>query len=162
MDGVKRLTAAERDAMMNLSVADQIVSNAIRDLGDERVRMVRYMKRDLKCVEKKLEKMLEAVLGTIPPEQQRTYCRSLMDASYTTGVKCRATSGNEQRRKDEYGLYLTFSEIEGLLDAAKEKCHFCGLDKEGIRRCPLRKTLDAIPNDAPDSDGTDCPYYRIM
>ena len=158
----KRMTAAERDVMMNLSVADQIVTNAIRDMPPARMRMIRWMKRDLRMIEVKLSKILCAVMDTMPAEQIRTYSNTLRDCSFTTGVKCYARNSNEGRRKDEYGMYLSFNELEALFKGCRDRCMMCGLDTEGIRRCELRKALDAIPNDAPDSDGTDCPYYRII
>lgn len=158
----QRMTATERDVLMNLSVADQIVTNAIRDMPPKRLRMIPTMKRDLRMIEVKLDRLLRAVMDTMPTEQIRTYSNALRDCSYTVGVKCAARGKDDARRKNEYGLYLTFSELETLFDACKDKCHMCGLDTEGIRRCRLRKALDAIPNDAPDSDGTDCPYCRII
>lgn len=157
----KRMTATERDVLMHLSVADQILTNAVREMPPARMAMVRYMKRDLRMIEVRLEKILRQIVDTLPPEQIRTYARALQDSSYTVGVKCGARN-NIGARKDEYGLYLTFAQLETLFDACKDKCHYCGLDTEGIRRCALRKVLDEIPNDAPDSDGTDCPYYRII
>ena len=158
---IKRLTATERDAMMSLGVADQIVTNAIRDLREDRYRIVPHLKRDLRMIEKVLERILERFMASIPDAQKRTYVNSLRDGSYTVGVRCRAHN-NELERRDSYGLYLTFGQINALLEAAKEKCHYCGLDAEGVARCKLRKTLDEIPNDAPDSDGRDCPYYRVI
>ena len=162
MAEIKRMTATERDVIMGLTVADQIITNARTQLRDDRYKMIAGMKRDLAMMEKKLDRILEEFLKTIPTEQILTYRRTLFDSSYTLGVTCRATSNNEQKRKDEYGMYLTFAQIEGLLDGAREKCKFCLLEGEDLKRCPLRKTLDQIPNDAPESDGTDCPYYRVM
>ena len=81
--------------------------------------------------------------------------------SYTVGAKCRARNGS-RASDDEYGMYLTFHQINELLTAAREKCMMCDMTKETIARCTLRKTFDEIPTDAPASDGTDCPYYRII
>lgn len=157
----KRMSATERDALMSIGVASQIITNALRDLREERYKLVPNMKRDLRMIEKVIERVVLRFMDSIPMAQRRTYVNSLRDGSYTVGVKCRAHN-NEAQRQDEYGLYLTFAQINELLHAAREKCKFCDLDTEGIRRCPLRKTLDEIPNDAPDGDGNDCPYYSIM
>lgn len=157
----KRMTSSERDVLMHLSVANQILTNAVRDMPPARMRMVRFMKRDLRMIEVRLDKILSQIMDTLPTEQIRQYARALQDSSYTVGVKCGARN-NIGTRKDEFGMYLTYAQLETLFDACKEKCMMCGLDTEGIRRCALRKVLDEIPNDAPDSDGTDCPYYRII
>lgn len=158
---IKRMTATEREALGTLSVADQIVTNAIKMFRDDRYRIVPGMKRDLRLVESTMERLLKRFLDTIPTEQVKSYVHTLQDTSYTTGVRCRARYGN-RNLDDEYGMYLTFEQINGLVEACKEKCHYCGYNTEGIRRCKLRKIFDQIPNDAPDDDGYGCPYYRVV
>ncbi len=159
MSEIKRMSGAEREILGTLGVADQIVTNAVRDLREERYKLVPNLKRDLRLCQTALDRLLLAFVESVPKEQRLAYVRTLRDTSYTTGVRCRARYGNA-RLDDEYGMYLTFSQINGLMNAAREKCMLCGLDTEGQRRCPLRKVLDEIPNDAPDSDG--CPYYGVI
>lgn len=157
----KRMTATERETLGALSVASQIMSNAVRDLNGERCKLVKNMRRDLRLCEVTLDRLLQRIVYSIPPEQQRSYAHTLMDTSYTVGAKCRARNGS-RASDDEYGMYLTFHQINELLTAAREKCMMCDMTKETIARCTLRKAFDEIPTDAPASDGTDCPYYRII
>ena len=155
----KRMTATERDTYLHLNVAYQIMSNALRDLNDESLKRVKFLKRDLRMMEKTLERICTDVIGTIPDEQKRGYCNMLRDSSYRVGVKCRATAN--MHMQDEYGVYMTFDQINVFLDAIKEKCHYCGLDNAGIARCELRKALDELPNDTPECE-SGCKYYTVI
>ena len=156
---VKRMTATERDTYMHLNIAYQIMSNALRDLNEDGMKRVKYLKRDLRLMEKTLERICTEVIGTLPDEQKRGYCNMLRDSSFKVGVRCKAVSGKPMQ--DEYGIYMSFTQINTFLEAIQEKCHYCGLDAAGIAQCKLRKALDELPNDTPDT-GNGCPYYTVI
>lgn len=155
----RRLTADERYQMMSLGVAGQILANAVKR-AEKRVRMVPGGWRDLKLVEAKLKTLLEKIMDTMPTEQIRAYAHSLHDADFTVGVRCRAVN-NEALRESEHAMYVSLSSLSALGDAAQEKCMMCGLDKAGQAKCPLRKALDELPNNAGERFDGGCPYYGI-
>ena len=72
----KRLTASEREALLRLNVAMEIL---ILDIGalSERARLIPYAKRDMTMMAKKAEKLLGEFARTIPDAQLMTYRRSL-------------------------------------------------------------------------------------
>lgn len=158
MADTKRMSAQERDGVMRLAVADDAIGLACEDLG-ERLRGIKYGKRDLGLIRAKIRKIHESVMQTMPEEQHRSYIRTLAMTTYQLGVRGPAGGG---KRVDGYGLALEFWVVGALVDACKEKCLVCGLDTEGQRKCELRKALDVIGNDIEDKAGGGCPYQDVI
>ncbi|MBR1565141.1 MAG: hypothetical protein IJ649_00115 [Oscillospiraceae bacterium] len=96
---------------------------------------------------------------TIPEEQFATYIRSLEMASFTVGIK---KPGDMGRNDKDFGMWLSYEAINGLLEGCHEHCMMCPGDKAQRRACKLRKVLTSIPNDAPERDDGDCPFYTLM
>lgn len=154
----KRLTGSEREALVNMSVALDVLMKAQPDLK-ARAKMVNGGNRDIAMVIAKLTKLMERFYDTITAEQLRTYYNNLKMASITVGVKNPATLG--KRKSDDYGMWLSYEAINQLFEGCHDKCLMCGLDTEGQRRCSLRKALDSIPNDLAQNEG-ECPYYEVI
>ena len=154
----RRLTASEREALIRLAVAQEILTDAPADLR-QRARMIRGASRDLAMMAKKIAVLLEGFDDTIPTDQLRTYNNSLRMASYTIGVKGPAGNG---RRDDQFGMWLPYSVLNALLEGCHDKCLMCEYDRWECRRCELRKALDTVPNDTPDDDSLGCKYKMVM
>ena len=154
----KRLSATERESLVRLNIAFEILTRE-PELLAARSALIPGAKRDLAMMSTKISKLMAKFLLTIPPDQYRTYINSLKMASYSVGVR---RPGGTVRDDKNYGLWLSHEVISGLLDGCYEHCMMCSMDKAERRSCILRKTLDAIPNDAPQRDDGDCPYYTII
>lgn len=154
----KRLTATERESLVRMNVALEILSVEPEILA-QRSAMIPGAKRDLAMMRTKIGNLMGKYVLTIPPEQYRTYINSLKMASYAIGVK---RPGGTARDDKNYGLWLPNEVINGLVEGCHDHCMMCSLDRAERNCCSFRKTLDAIPNDAPQRDDGDCPYYAVI
>ena len=154
---IKRLSASERDALSGLNVTMMIMGQ-IPELLAERTRSIRYAKRDLAMIARRIEKLLEKYVQTIPPEQLKTYRNYLRMCSYAIGVKGPAT----RDRNDEFGMWVSWNELNALMEGCHDKCLMCPADKNAARSCQLRKALDIIPNDVDHNSDSICPYSLVM
>ena len=155
IDVTKKVTAAERDALIRLNIAWLILSKEPEWLK-ERSRLVPFAARDLGMIKARIRKLLDAFEATVPDEQLKTYSNNLAMASYKIGVR---RPGGEPRDDDNYGLWLSNRTIDGFQAMAHELCSMCVKNAAEQRVCFLRKTLDAVPNDALEHEGDGCPYY---
>lgn len=153
----KRLTGSEREALVQINVALDVLMKARGELK-ARVNTIPGGNRDIGLVIAKLTKMLGYFAATVPKEQLKTYLNNLKMASITIGVMNPATSARDE---DHYGMWLPYKTINELFKGCHDKCLMCTLDTEGQRRCALRKALDSIPNDLAQNEGN-CPYYGEM
>ena len=154
----KRLTASERESLVRLNVALEILTKEPAELA-QRSALIPGAKRDLAMMSAKIRKLMDGYAHTIPSEQLRTYANSLKMVSYVIGAK---RPGGQGRDDKNYGMWLPYEVINKLLDGCHDHCMMCGLDKTDRKRCPLRKALDTIPNDVERSEDGDCPYYGII
>ena len=155
----KRMTASEREALMRLNVAFEIMALDVLEPLAERMKMIPGARRDLAMMSKRITKIIEAVPETIPDNQLRTYVNNLKMVSYTIGVKAPGVLGRDEKN---YGMWLSFETLSALLAGCHDHCLMCHVDKAERRACELRKALDAIPNDTSDREDGDCPYYTLM
>lgn len=156
--GTKRLTASEREAMMRLAAAMQILMLDMENLK-ARSALVPYAARDFGLMKKKAEGLLMAFTDTIPTEQLATYRRSLEMVSFTVGIK---RPGPLQRDEKNFGLWVPYEVLNALLDGCHDHCLMCNLDRAQRNACPLRKALTTIPNDVTEREDGDCPYFALI
>lgn len=159
MSETRRMTASEREALMRLNVAFEIMALDVLEPLAERMKMIPGARRDLAMMSKRITKIIEAVPGTIPDNQLKTYLNNLKMVSYTIGVK---HPGKLERDEKNYGIWLPFETLTALLAGCHDHCLMCHEDKAQRRACELRKALDAIPNDTIDREDGDCPYYTLL
>lgn len=154
----KRLTASERDSLLRLNVAMEIL---ISDLGHltARAKLVPGARRDMAMMAKKAEGLLKGFAATIPLDQMKTYQNALEMVSYVVGVK---HPGATQRDEKNYGMWIPWEVLNALLAGCHDHCMMCDLDKAQRRACPLRKALTIIPNDSKEREDGDCPYYTLL
>lgn len=151
----KRLTGSEREALVNVNVALDLLMKSQDELK-ARAKTVPGGNRYIAMVIAKLTKLLGYFAATVPHEQLKTYLNNLNMASITVGVKNPANLG--RRTGDEYGMWLSYEAIEQIINGCHDHCLMCALDRGERKRCKLKKAMDSIPNDlSPRED--DCPYF---
>jgi len=153
-----RLTASERESLIRLNVAYEIMETDGPHL-ERRLSTIRGGKRDYGLIKSKINLLMEGFTDTIPDDQLKTYINSLKMASYTIGIK---KPGAMARNEKDYGMWLSYDVINALLSGCHDHCMMCPGDKAERRACKLRKALTTIPNDAPERDDGDCPFYTLM
>ena len=154
-----RLTASERESLLRMSVALEILHSTMEPLK-RRARLVPYARRDMAMMADRIMKMMRAFAETIPEDQQMTYRRALEMASYTIGVKRPGMNGT--RDEKNYGMWLPYEVLNALLVGCHDHCMMCPADKAQRRACRLRKALETIPNDTEDRPDGDCPFYTVI
>ena len=154
----KRLTASERDAMLRMNVALEILDIETEKLKG-RLKDIPYAARDIGQMKHTIVKLIKALNDTIPDDQLMHWMRMLKNATYNVGVR---DLNAKNSHEGEYGYWLSVKTINTLLDGLHDKCMVCDLDKAQRRACPLRKAIDSIPNDTPDRDDGDCHYYGVL
>ena len=150
-----RLTASEREAMMRLQVAVDILLSAPEMLA-RRIKLVKYGKRDCAMMAAVTKRLVGQLLETIPPDQLTSMVRNIETASYLVGVK---TPGPLTRDEWNYGTWVSYNALTTLVNGCHEACQLCALDAQARRSCKLRKALDSIPNELADRETGDCPYF---
>lgn len=158
MEKTFRLTANEREAMLRLYVAVEILLVEPEHLA-RRVSRVKYGKRDFAMIRAKVNRMLTEMLTTVPKDQLRSLVMNLKTSSYVVGVK---QPGSVQRDGKNFGTWASWDTLNALLAGCHDKCTLCDLDRQGRKSCDLRKALDSIPNDMADRETGDCPYYTMI
>lgn len=154
----KRLTASERESLLRLNVAVDILAKEPEKIA-ARARMVPYARRDLAMMATRLRKVTAQMAVTIPKDQLVSYMRSLDTASYVVGAK--RPAGDIQDRKN-YGTWISFADLNMLLAGCHDHCLMCPSDKAQRRACKLRKVLETVPNDTEERSDGDCPYYGLI
>lgn len=155
----KRMTASEREALMRLNVAFEIMALDVVEPLAERMKLIPGARRDLAMMSKRITKIIEAVPETIPDNQLKTYLNNLKMVSYTIGVKSPGKMGRDERN---YGMWIPWEVLNALLAGCHDHCLMCHEDRAERRACPLRKALEAIPNDTEEREDGDCPFYTLI
>lgn len=151
----KRLSAAERDALMHLAIGCDVIDHVKPQLT--RLNSIKQSASRFGIARWAMNSLMEDVMKTMPTEQPVNFRNNLQMRSYIIGVK-----GVNKGRDKEYGLWISFDQFNHLLNACHDHCLMCELNPAEQRACPLRKTLDATGNDIPDRPDGLCPYYSII
>ncbi len=159
MAETKRLTASEREALLRLDVAMEIMILDAKETLAERAKLVPYARRDLAMLSAVARRLLEGFSETIPPEQKQTYLNAINMVSYTIGVKKPGPSSLDEKN---YGTWIPWEVLNALLAGCHDHCLMCPMDKAQRRACGLRKALATIPNDSEERRDGDCPYYGLI
>lgn len=154
----KRMTATERDQIIHLTVASDIMESIHQSLRD-RAAMVPRGRSRIGIARWAIQSLMADILDTIPTDQLQALKRNMAMNTFTVGVK--RPPGQRMQEKD-YGIWISFQELIELLEGCHDHCMMCAMDKAQRRACPLRKALDVIPNDVKDRDDGDCPYYGVI
>lgn len=157
-----RFTMDERNECLKLAVCRKVFSLGFDALA-RRIASIKGAKRDMALCAKLIDKTLDAIKGTLEPEQQYAFEKSLIGVSYEIMTRCPATANNPTRTLRENGMWQSFEVYNWLLEGCAEGCKYCDKSTEQQMKCGTRKAMNAIPhNDGPDDDGKGkCPYYAF-
>lgn len=158
MSATKRLTASEREALLRMNVAAEILALDIHEL-DRRAKLVPWARRDLAMLSAVARRLIDGFAATIPPEQMRSYLNALDMVGYKIGVK---TPGKLDRDEKNYGMWIPYEVLNALLAGCHDHCLMCHEDLAKRRACGLRKALETIPNDTDEREDGDCPFYTVL
>ena len=154
----RRMTGTERDEIMRLAVVDTILSDT-REKLKARAGMVVRGRARLGLAAWAVDSLLEDLMGTIPANQLLSLRNNLRMNAFTIGAK-RPGGG---RAGNEYGVWISFNELNALLAGCHDHCLMCAIEDAGLQRaCPLRKAMDAIVNDVEERTDGKCPYYGVV
>lgn len=146
-----RISADERESIYGMALAFTLMDKTISGLS-RRLKTVKHGNWYTKTARATWFRAYGEVMKTISAEQLPTLARNLECMSYTFGVK--------PVTKNDYGIYLTYDQLAGLVDAAKAECITCALDKQAMRSCKLKKTFDSLPLvDQTVTSGGTCAYF---
>lgn len=151
------MTATERDALLHMAIGCDVIDH-IRPKLERRMKTIPRAASRLGIARWAMDSLIEDVMKTMPTDQLVNLRNNLNMRSYIIGVKSPANRGRDMN----YGLWISFEQMNELMAACHDHCLTCGLDLGEQRRCRLRKALDAMGNDVPDRPDGGCPYYGVM
>lgn len=156
-----RMTATEKEWFVRLGIAEQIMDNS-EPAARKRVAMIPHGQLMLNGARGLIKRFLRDVEGTLSDNDRRVLGRSFADTSYTIGIRCRATKGNQTKLDSEYCIVVPIKAIHTLFEVCAEHCEWCIGSAEDARGCKLKKALDMIPNDQPEKADGGCPYAGAL
>ena len=155
----KRLTASERDAVLRLCAAMAILGSE-PDKIKQRLSDMPFAKRDVGLIRKNISKMIEHIVLSVPVSQLNSLKRDIHNTTYS--VSPRKLSATDTANEKNAFMSLSHDTIYTLIEGCHDKCLMCSLDKGQRRGCSLKKALDSVPNNIPDKEDGDCPYYGAV
>ena len=148
-----RIRGSEAEAFKRLYVASDILDGLRHELN-ELAGMVKWGRRDLAAASTLLNKVFAAMLETVPLPQLETMYRNMKAACFWTGTR----RPGERENKTDFGMWVSWDTINGLIEASRERCVVCTLDPQQQRQCPLAKALDQLPSEK-DEAAPGCGWY---
>lgn len=152
----KRMTGAEREAIIRLMAAADILLKQRADLA-ERAKLVPGGPRDYGLIAAKTQSLYAQMLLTVPDDQLKTMLRNIPHLAYTVGTR-RFARGD---RDAEYGMWLSFEALAPISEVLHEHCMLCTKDTQEQRQCPLAKALDTLPSEKDDTQ-PGCGYFGLV
>ena len=152
----KRLTHDEWDAVLALEAVHNVLKskNAWPRL-EKRLKGVKYGARDSAMATKAIGRILRDLYDDVPYEQLRSLSNNLAMSELHVGIK---TTRNHSQT--DYGMILSWEQLNTLGTAALEKCVMCTLSPQEQRKCPLAKILKELPGER-NENSNGCGYYSI-
>lgn len=148
----KRMVADERDALIELTVIKLLCADVTQKL-QRRSKAIKRSRSRLGLIRWASEWLVTAFMASVPDEQIESLKRNLADSSYQIGTKRHAS-----RNKDDWGLWVSFDDLETITEAGKAQCLSCDLHDGRERACKLRQALDNLGSDIEHDSGKGCGY----
>ena len=101
--------------------------------------------RDVRMLIAVLDKLLDNVLTTVPPEKLPSIQRMVPQMQF------KLVCGVQASRTDRHETIISDHEAEVLAKCAHEKCLFCP-NERNCSKCPLGKVLDSVLSHDRDGD----------
>lgn len=152
----KRLSHDEWDAVMGLEAAHSVlVSKNTMPVLQKRIKSIKYGARDAAMLTSALGRILREMYENVPYEQLKSLSNNMKMSELHVGVK--TASKHSQR---DYGMILSWEQLNTLGSAALEKCVTCNLNPHEQRQCPLKKVLDELPGEK-NEHTNGCGYFGL-
>lgn len=152
----KRLSHEEWDAVIGLeAVHSVLVSKNTMPVLQKRIKEIKYGARDAAMLTNALGRLLKALYNNVPYEQLKSLSNNLAMSELHVGIKT-----TRKHSMTDYGMLISWEQLEVLGTAAMEKCVVCNLSTQEQRQCPLKKILDEMPG-AKYEHGKGCGYYGL-
>lgn len=148
------MTSVERAQILRYGVAWNILCEKN---AERRIEALKYGKRDMSMIRKKLGQMLEEMLHNAPDDQEKQLRQHLRYGSLTIGV----AKTDKALHDRTYGSFITIAAQQALVEASVEKCRLCMLDKHAAKKCDLRAALNEQYIQGVTGTENDCPYYQL-
>lgn len=150
-----RLNGREQEALNRLMVAQSAITESIQCMDKRRYTMIPNLKFKLSGASKHIERGLESILETVPTDQLITIRKNLQHMAYKFGVR--------QVTKDETfkGVYVEYSLLHPLVEAAAEACTMCCKDDREQKHCKLAAAFDLMVENKGSNAFHQCPYFGI-
>ena len=135
----RRLNSSEQKDFVNLCAAESLARvesliGRINNIPDGIETLVN--------LQASLMELVNGILEQMPYNQLFSYQKQMKHIAISVGVK---SAGNYD---DWDGRYLTFSQINDLLEGCQDHCLMCDKTVPTMKRCPIRKIYDTIPAEA--------------
>lgn len=153
----RRMTSGETGSFMRIYAAQDSWDTAIEQL-ERRICETKGCKQAVATATAMIHKAFQLLLRTMEPEQVRSLRRNLDHMKHEI-VIIGATKVNHL---DGDGVWISERQLAILVQAARERCDVCDLDRQQQRKCLLAKTLDSIPRlkgDDTDPECRGCRYF---
>lgn len=147
-----RLKGKEGEMVKRMQVALEITAEAKTTFWD-RLKGNAQARRDIGIAAAAVKRVFEEVLKTVPTEQLLTIQRNVESTGYTIGTR----RPGQKADQTEFGMWVSWEALLGLMDGAREKCMLCDLTPDKQRQCPLAKALDTLPT-AKDENARGCGW----
>lgn len=154
----KHATATERERILHVALMMDMADGMWQDLG-ERARLVPGLRRWMGLSRWVMERILTDLMRTIPVEQAVTLQRCVKNATYITGVR----GAGKTKHHDEWGTYISYQDLGVLTEVVlAQQCALCDMCTDPVRaaKCPIRRAMDNVGSDAPESKGGRCKYWE--
>ena len=148
------MTASEREAFVTLAGIKHYFISGDLDVLFERAGLYEHCRRDLALIKSLICKTFFELLSTVPREQVDSLCRTVDMSTIQIGVKM--VSNYQRKLNDGFGLVVSYTELNTLIQNAQQQCMLCERDKCSENKCELKRTFDNIGCDADHSRG--CEY----
>ena len=152
-----RLYATERESLVRLAMTVEVT----RDMPEtfrRRRKLVKGLPARLGLLKWLTSRVMDDLMDTVPAEQLMALRRNLAGASFVIGV--RRPGSKAQPLHDDYGMWMSYNQLDTILEACKDHCMMCGLEPDTARQCPLKKAFDAMGVDI-EHDGS-CAYKEAL
>lgn len=149
-----KVTLADKEGLIAwASLASVLVDTDVKGI-EERFAKLPGGKRDLALMRKLAEKYMQKLLWEAIPmskDDARWFVQTLKLMRIYTGIQGRYGHESVDRMAD-FGVYLSYDDVNAILDALSDHCLLCSKSKKDAQDCPLRKALGRIPTQDTSED----------
>lgn len=142
------------------AVASTLNDEDIRGIED-RIAKIKNGNRDLALIRRMSESLLYKVIEAMPMDKDdaKDVRRYLSTMKIYTGIRNTPRHGRLDPLKD-FGMYLTYDEVNALLEASTASCALCTKTDGEAKNCKVRKIIAKLPVKDVEHTADKCGYSR--